>query len=70
MKEEKIALSTTCSLVVTFYDNPEGAKLFKPDISLEYVERSPDSWYTDTDTDIDIDEQKAKEIIDLLTKAL
>ena len=37
-------------------------------VSLEYVEHSPDAWYSDRDTSIDIDQDKAQEIVDFLCR--
>jgi hypothetical protein len=37
------------------------------DLSLEYVSKSPDPWYSDSQEDCSISEQKAKEIVEFLT---
>jgi len=40
------------------------------DVALEYVEHSPDAWYSDRDVSIDIDADRARQIIEFLAKAL
>jgi len=40
------------------------------DVALEYVEHSPDAWYSDHTTSIDIDAERARQIIAFLAKAL
>jgi hypothetical protein len=65
MKESKLKLSSTCELVKTVYSTPS----FAPEVSLDYVERSPDSYYSDTETSVDLDKEKAREIIAFLQEA-
>lgn len=49
-----------CFLEAVFYENGH------PDLTIEYVERSPDPWYGDTDTSVDITPEKVREIITFL----
>lgn len=39
-------------------------------ISLNYKERSPDSWYSDIETDIHLDKEKCLQIIEFLHNAI
>ncbi|MAO23817.1 MAG: hypothetical protein Unbinned3818contig1000_1 [Prokaryotic dsDNA virus sp.] len=64
MKETKVILSGSCELVRTVY----GGK-FEDDISLDYVERSSDPYYSDNDTSIDISKEAAIDMVKLLTEA-
>lgn len=60
--EYELELSPSCKLVGTRYNTGTlGSSL-----SLDYVEHSPDSWYSNSETSIDIDKEKAEEIIHLL----
>ena len=42
---------------------------FSPEITLEYVEHSSDSWYPNNDTSLVIDKEKAIEIIKFLEES-
>ena len=62
MKETKVEISPLCEFVATIYGD-EGGDF---DVSLDYTERSPDSWYSDQETTVTIDREKAVEIIEFL----
>lgn len=64
MKEQKLEIGLDCCLVETTYGED-----YKPDISLDYIEHSPDHWYSDNETSIDISQAKAREIIAFLQQA-
>ena len=38
-------------------------------VAIEYVERSPDHWYSDSETTVDIDVAMAREIVSFLENA-
>ncbi|WP_163372894.1 hypothetical protein [Endozoicomonas acroporae] len=58
MKEE-LKITETCKLVRYEYSK---------EVSLEYVEHSPDSWYSDNETSIDLDKAMAEKIVTMLRK--
>lgn len=39
------------------------------DVSLNYIEHSPDPWYSDTETDVSISREEAQKIIEFLKEA-
>ena len=39
------------------------------DVTFNYIEHSPDHWYSDVETDVDIDRDKAIEIIKFLRES-
>lgn len=39
------------------------------DVSFNYIEHSPDSWYSAQETEVLINKEKATEIVSFLTKA-
>lgn len=61
--EYELELSPSCKLVGTRYITD---MKFGSNLSLDYVEHSPDSWYSNSETSIDIDKEKAEDIIHLL----
>lgn len=59
MTERRLEVYPGCSFVAIEW-------ISHTDVSLEYVERSPDPWYGDTETSIDIDREMARSIIEFL----
>ena len=64
MKETKVELSSSCEFVLTEYDGSVNTS-----VSVDYTERSPDGYYSDSETSIDINKTEAENIIKLLLKA-
>jgi len=64
IEEEKFHIEGSCNLVVTKWQG------IAPDVTLDYIEHSPDSWYSNTETSCDIDKEKAIGIIQFLMKSL
>ncbi len=64
MDVTKVEIGSTCSLERVVYD-----EAFSPEITLEYIEHSSDSWYQDNVTSLDIDKEKAIEIIQFLEES-
>ena len=65
MKEKRLEImSSNCAFVLTEY---EGSDL--KDLSLDYIERSPDGYYSDSETSLDVCEHDAKKIVELLIEA-
>jgi len=64
MKTTQVEIGSTCHLTKTEY-----GENVKPDITLDYIERSSDHWYSDNETNLDIDKEKAIEIIKFLQDA-
>jgi len=64
MKVTQVRLSNTCRLERVVYGG-----IFSPEITLEYVEHSSDSWYPNNDTSLVIDKEKAIEIIKFLEES-
>lgn len=63
MTIEKLNITNDCHFEVLYFeDNPTRFT------SLEYVEHSPDAWYSDSSKSVDIDQTKAQEIVDFLCK--
>jgi hypothetical protein len=60
--ETALEISPTCKIVAYTYEGD-----FKPLICLEYVEHSPDPWYSNSETSFDLEPAKIQEIIDFLT---
>ena len=63
MKESRLKINHNCSLVLTTFDH------CPPSVELEYVERSPDPWYSDSETSVEIEEEQAREIVAFLREA-
>lgn len=59
-----VELSPTCTIELWKWTE------FTSQLSLEYVEHSPDGWYSDTHTSVEITPQKAREIIEILQQFL
>ena len=53
-KETKLEISHKVSLSFSEFDDK---------VSLNYIEESPDSWYSDNECSIDIDPSQAKDMI-------
>lgn len=64
MKETKVELSSSCEFILTEYEESDTSH-----VSLDYQERSPDGYYSDSETSIDISKPEAEMIIELLLKA-
>lgn len=64
MKVEKLKLSGSCDFTLTTFEGIEHKS-----VCLEYTERSPDGYYSDSETSIDLDAEKAQDIIAFLHKA-
>ena len=64
MKVTQVKLSSTCHLERVVYGG-----IFSPEITLEYVEHSSDSYYPNNDTSLVIDNEKAIEIIKFLEES-
>ena len=64
MKETKVELSSNCEFVLTEYEGSVNTS-----VSVDYTERSPDGYYSDSETSIDIAKPEAEMIIELLLKA-
>lgn len=62
MNETAVELVHGCKIVMQEWDT------FPTSVELEYVEYSPDPWYSDTETSVSIDKEQARAIIELLTK--
>ena len=65
MTERKLEITSNCNFVKTSYGDP----IIQTDVTLDYVERSPDPYFSDTETSIDINKAKAVEIIKFLVSA-
>ncbi|GAB1345008.1 hypothetical protein MASR1M101_41350 [Gemmatimonas sp.] len=63
MTETRVALTSRCAVVLTEWES------FPASVSLEYTERSPDPWYSDTETSEPICQDDAAQIIRVLLKA-
>lgn len=61
MTERRVEIYPGCSLVATEWT-------YHSDVALEYVERSPDPWYSDTVTSVDIDREMAARIVEFLRR--
>lgn len=57
-----LKISSSCRLVFSEWYSKEHP------VCLEYIEHSPDSWYSDTETSIDIDKEMAQNIVQFLKK--
>lgn len=64
MVREELKLSGGCVLTKEVYKD-----LSITDVYLEYVEQSPDPWYSDRTTCVDLNAKTAKEIIEFLQDA-
>lgn len=64
MNTLQIEIGSTCHLTKTEY-----GENISPDVSLDYIERSNDHWYSPTETSLDIDKEKAIEIVNFLKDA-
>lgn len=60
---EKLEIGHDCHLEVQHFEGIPTRY-----VSLEYVEHSPDAWYSDSNKSIDLDSTKAREIVDFLRK--
>lgn len=60
----QVKLSSTCHLERVVYGSDSS-----PSVSLDYIEHSSDSWYSDNETSLDIDKEKATEIIKFLEES-
>lgn len=61
---EELKINDLVNLKAYFYESIE------PSLYLEYVERSPDSWYSDSTTDLEIDIEMARKIVSFLQNYL
>lgn len=62
MNETTVELGYGCKIVLQEWET------FPASVELEYIEHSPDPWYSDTETSVTIDKEQARAIIELLTK--
>lgn len=62
MNETAVELDYGCKIVLQEWET------FPASVELEYIEHSPDPWYSDTETSVTIDKEQARAIIELLTK--
>lgn len=62
MIEKKIELSSGCTVRFNTWD--EG--FCPPTVDIEYIERAPHGWYSDTETSVDITKEQAIELVKLL----
>lgn len=60
MNEQTLKIADSCTINAVVYENGN------PDVYISYIERSPDSWYSDRETYHDLDPVKIREIIDFL----
>ena len=58
-KETKLEISHKVNLSFSEFDDR---------VSINYIEESPDSWYSDNECSIDIDSTQAKDIIRMFVK--
>jgi hypothetical protein len=63
MIEHRVEIAHDVALVVNTWES------FPTTVELEYVEHSPDAWYSDTNTSVDIDRETAERIIAALKAA-
>lgn len=61
MIERSLEISNSCRLTATIYENLEA------DVYLNYMEHSPDSWYSNTETCHSLDPRKIRQLIEFLT---
>lgn len=60
---DKLAIRDSCWLDVNVYEY-----LNQKDVYLNYVEYSPDYWYSNTATNIKLEKHEAEAIVNFLTK--
>jgi hypothetical protein len=63
MTTKELEIQGKMKLICTVYNN------IPNDVSIDYIEYSPDAWYSDSEVSIDINKQKAIEIIDFLKES-
>lgn len=64
MIEHRVEIAPDVALTVSVWGFP-----FPTTVELEYVEHSPDAWYSDTDTSVNINRETAEKIIAALKAA-
>jgi len=61
---EKLEIGYDCHLEAQHFEGEPPTRC----VTLEYVEHSPDAWYSDSNRSVDLTCDKAQEIIDFLRK--
>lgn len=63
MRETRVPITGSCAVVLTEWLS------FQPSVCLEYVEHSPDPFYSNNETSVDIDAPTAGMIVNVLLRA-
>jgi len=61
VQEHILDLGSNCKIIATDWN-------WGKEVCLEYTERSPDHWHSDTETSIDIDKEMAQNVVEFLKK--
>lgn len=68
MKTERLEIGGSLAFESVKYAVVEGYQTPPGDASFEFIERSPDAWFSDTETSVSIDESTARKLIDALSE--
>lgn len=68
VKTERLEIGGSLALEVITYETFPGIEGPPCDVSFEFIEHSPDHWYSDRETSVTIDAAMALKIIEMLNR--